>query len=312
VTAVTLIVNPAARGGAETIAVEAEARLRDRGVEVETVATRCRGGGAELAAAAVAASRDVIVAAGGDGTAREVAEGMARAMHTWPRGGPAPAGAPLFAVLPAGTGNSVYRALYGDQPAMQVLEVIAAGSAARLDVDLIAVGDLQVACLLGASAGFFRWILDAALQLPGGGGPDRYMTAALSVMESLVPFTGAVSVDGKPLAEGRLGLVAVGGAVRRGGTAAVLPRSRLDDGLLDVCAIQAADREAFLPLMTRALEGTHLDLPGVAYVQGHRVVLTAHEGPLPFEHDGDPWPGEGRTMTLEVVPAAMPVAAVTL
>jgi diacylglycerol kinase (ATP) len=310
VTAVTVIVNPSARGGAAAVAAEAEARLRDQGIDVETVVSRRRGDGTELASAAVLSSRDIIIAAGGDGTAREVAEGMARAMQTWPYGGPAPDGGPLFATLPGGTGNSVYRALYGDRLPTKVIDAIASGRAQRMDVDLIAVGDGQVACLLGASAGFFRWIVDAAAELPAGA-PDRYMTAALSVMESLVPFSGAVTVDGRLLAEGRLPLIAVGGAARRGGTVAVLPRSRLDDGLLDVCAVAAGDRDAFLPLMTRAMDGAHLEQPAVSYAQGKSVVLTAHDGPLPFEHDGEPWPGSDRILTLEIVPAALPVAVVT-
>jgi diacylglycerol kinase (ATP) len=306
---VVLVVNPAARGGSRALAADAAALLRAGGVEVDMLETSDRAGAVEVTAGAASLPGTVaVLCAGGDGTVREVAEGMVRALQTWPDGGPARASAPLLMVLPGGTGNSVYTALYGDRPWQELVAAVARGTLQRMDVDLIRIAERDVAVLLGASTGFFRWSLDAAEQMSHLSGRERYMAAGLAAATALTPYRGRVEVDGAFLAGGGLALVAAGGAVHRSGTVAILPRSRLDDGLIDVCVLETPDAESFLPLMTRVLEGSHIGAPGVAYAQGRRVVLTAEDGPLPFEHDGERWTGDDRTITLVVVPAALPVA----
>ena len=103
----------------------------------------------------------------------------------------------------------------------------------------------------------------------------------------------------------------VGGARHRVGTFEVLPRSVLDDGALDVCAVRGwtCDQER-AELAQRIMTGTHLGHPGVAYVQGRQVRLTRDDGePLCFEHDGEMWQGRDGVLTLQVVPAAVPVLA---
>ena len=115
-------------------------------------------------------------------------------------------------------------------------------------------------------------------------------------------------MDGNVVAAGRLALVAVGGAAQRGGRVAVLPGSRLDDGLLDVCAIAVSGADEFVPIMAKALSGDHLGEPGVTWARGRRVVLRSDDGPLPFEHDGELWEGNERRLELGVVPAAVPAA----
>jgi diacylglycerol kinase family enzyme len=57
-----------------------------------------------------------------------------------------------------------------------------------------------------------------------------------------------------------------------------------------------------------AMEGLHLEQPGVEYRQGREVLLECLDGPLPFEHDGDIWAGRDRSLRLAVVPRALPVA----
>jgi diacylglycerol kinase (ATP) len=85
----------------------------------------------------------------------------------------------------------------------------------------------------------------------------------------------------------------------------------LDDGLLDVCVIATprtdAERDKLIP---HVLDGSHVGLPGVYYAQGARVVLERLDGqPLGFEHDGDVWRPDGSSVTIEVRPGAVRVAA---
>jgi diacylglycerol kinase (ATP) len=92
--------------------------------------------------AAPAEARTVVVAVGGDGTVREVAAGLASA---WRGASPTP-----LLIVPAGTANSGYHALFGESPWQSTVESLLTSSAVRwLDLARVA-GRLVFA---GASAG---------------------------------------------------------------------------------------------------------------------------------------------------------------
>jgi diacylglycerol kinase (ATP) len=303
-----LVVNPAARGGAVEVAERVAARLRASWDGVDVLRTTAAGEGVALARGA-AADASLVVAVGGDGTAREVAQGIAEALGTWPGGGPAPEDSPQLLVVPAGTGNSLHRALWGDRPWEDTLDLLDRGETVRRHLDLARIGGHDRAVLLGASAGFLRWAVEATARFPGLAGRELYAAAGLDAAQRLTPFAGRVEVDGRLLCEGPMALAAAGGARRRGGSLEVLPRSVLDDGLLDVCVLTARDAEEAMGLLMLAMEGRHLHQPGVHYAQGRRVTLERRDGPLPFEHDGDLWPGDERAISLTAVPAAVPVVS---
>jgi diacylglycerol kinase (ATP) len=308
---VAVIVNPAAGGAAGALLDEAVSGLRAHGLQVDVTATARPGDGVRLGGeAAGQPGTCAVVAVGGDGTVREVGEGMARALQTWPRGGPPAGDSPPLHILAAGTGNSLRRAVRGDAPGDLVADIVDPATPIRV-IDAIRVVEGDRASFLGASAGYLRWVLDALRQLDQPAQPagrERYLAAGLAVAQRLQPYAGRVEVDGEVLADSRLGLVAVGGAVHRSGSVALLPGSRLDDGLLDVCVIEATGPDDFIVVMSRALIGEHLGEPGVSHARGRRVVLEAGDGPLAFETDGDAWPGVEQRLTLDVVPAALPLA----
>jgi diacylglycerol kinase (ATP) len=307
-----VVANPAARGGAVDIADRVAARLRSAGIDTEVLLTQSAGDGVAVARHAVQdAGVSLVVAVGGDGTAREVAQGVAEGLGTWSSpGGPASAeDAPRLLVVPAGTGNSLHRALWSDRSWGDVLDTALGGAAVRRDLDLARIEGHGRAVLLGASAGFLRWAVEATARFPELAGRELYAAAGLAAAQELRPFAGRVSVDGRVLAEGPLALAAVGGARRRGGSLVVLPHSRLDDGLLDVCVLTARGPDDAIPLLMAAMEGRHLEQPGVCYAQGREVLLEGLDAPLPFEHDGDLWPGDDREVRLSVVPGAVPVVS---
>jgi diacylglycerol kinase (ATP) len=306
-----LVVNPAARGGAGAMAGRVLQALRDGGVDAELLRTATAGDGVRLAREAVDADgMSWVVALGGDGTAREVAQGLAEGLGTWPDGGRrAPDDAPRLLLLPAGTGNSMHKAIWDDRTWEEVLDTALRGRTMRRDLDLARFDDRDRAVLLGASAGFLRWAVEATERFPELAGRELYAAAGLAAAQELRPFAGRVSVDGRLLMEGPMALAAVGGARRRGGALALLPHSVLDDGLLDVCVLGARGPEDAITLLMAAMEGTHLEQPQVRYAQGHEVVLECLDGPLPFEHDGDPWPGRESLLRLAVVPHAVPVVS---
>jgi diacylglycerol kinase (ATP) len=247
----------------------------------------------------------VVLVIGGDGTVREAAEGIARAAHPGPR--------PALLIAPTGTGNSVHRALWGDLlPWPEVLRT-ALGTRATVTrcLDIAWAGGRERAVLLGAATGFVAEVTARARELTEVAGRERYHRAMGEVLPAFRPYPGRVTVDGTVLHKGATTMALVGGARHRVGTFNVLPRSELDDGLLDICVIDGdldtAERDE---LALHIMAGTHLGRPGVHYAQGRHVLLERTDAlPLAFEHDGELWPSARRSVELRVSPGAVPALA---
>ncbi len=340
---VLVVVNPAARGGARGLGAELESHLATLGWEAQVVTPIDRSGTvSEVAAQLGSGPWTTVVAVGGDGTVGAVAEALAAA-----GGVPASPGrvVPPLAIVPAGTGNSLYRALWADRPWPEVLAEIAAGcgtgsGAGSGDgsgdglaggpvrvrhLDLLAAtpspspvpghtgaveGAGGVRSLLGVSAGLVAEAVAASVGTEGPEGRDRYAAAALAALEHHVPFPARVCVDGEVLVEGPVSLVAVGGARHRAGSFELLPRSVLDDGRLDVCVVAAVDTAAFIDVAALVMTGEHLGHPDVTYAQGRSLTLARSDGrPLVCEVDGDLWDGGAGGFGVEVVAGAVPVWA---
>ena len=292
---IRLIVNPAARGDA-AMALEASGLASGRpGWEVEVVHTEIRGHGVLLGEAAAGEGVDLVGSVGGDGTAREVAAGLA--------GSPTP-----MLIVPAGTGNSSYRELFGAVPWAELLAAALGGAAIR-SVDLNRVEPTGELSLLGFSCGWFAQIVEAAAADETTVGAAKYAAAAMATAAAPTRFNAVVELDGEAFAAGALGLVAVGGARVRGGVFPVLPQSSLEDGRLELLAIDAVDTEGFADLMEKVLQGSDSGDPRVHRGSGVTALIRSGEI-LPVEVDGDLWDKHAGETRIEVVPGALKVVAV--
>lgn len=263
---------------------------------------------------------ELVIAVGGDGTVRDVAEGIVRGTGRWPSNGRSTElvgrVAPALFVAPGGTGNSFYRALFVDIPVEEALRMILSDGHPGARIRSLDIGRLlerDQAVVLGASAGFLASVLDAASAAPRIKGRQRYEQAALELIgrPDTLGWDARVLVDGELLVEGRLLLVALGGARHRGGSFELLPRSLLDDGLFDVCAIRMTSPSRLTELLLAVVAGTHLEEPEVTYAKGHRVTIEALGGQtVPVELDGDVLDVRApskRTVTFEIIARVLPV-----
>lgn len=319
-----MVVNPAAGGSPLTLAGKVAEQLACEGFKPTLLTTEVRGEAVDAVSKAVGndpgGGRELalVLAVGGDGTVREVAEGMARGTGSWPGGGGAGRHsgreAPALFVVPGGTGNSFYRELFADLPVEEALGMVLGPehSGARLRrLDLGRLVELDQAVVLGASAGFLASVLDAARSTPGVPGRWRYEQAALELISHPEDLgtDARVLVDGELLVTGRLLLVALGGARHRGGSFELLPGSVLDDGLLDVCAIEMPSPGRLGELFAAVAGGRHLGEPEVIYARGRNVVIEATgDEAVPVEHDGDLMAGAlppAQSVTFEVVVGAV-------
>jgi len=142
-----LILNPTAgRGRAARAWVRVRHELRYWRTTPEVIETAHAGHGAELAREAVAAGASLVIAAGGDGTAHEVVQGLMEA--------DAGAAGTAFGHVPLGTGCDLARGLGLPKDPRGILEGLAKGRHAYLD---IGVADMS----LGADT-VRRYFLNAA------------------------------------------------------------------------------------------------------------------------------------------------------
>ncbi|MGV9420902.1 diacylglycerol/lipid kinase family protein [Streptomyces sp. NPDC003674] len=244
---------------------------------------------------------DLVVAIGGDGTVREVVQGLVPAT-----------GRASLAVVPGGTGNSGYKMLWGERPWTESLKAVLTdygiGGSARLRrLDLARLAETRNYVYLGACSGVIADALITARELPLTG-RERYARAFADTAAGYRPYPGRVTVDGRVVHEGPTVLANVGGGRYRGGRFQVLPDSLLDDGLLDVCVIGGGIPAADVPGLT--LEAAHMDHPATVYARGRRITVErTGGGRLPLEHDGEYQHGIGDSATFEVLPGALPVWA---
>jgi diacylglycerol kinase (ATP) len=300
---VLVVANPAAAGVTTAVVTAVLDRLAADASSVRPFLTTAPGSAAQaLARPGATDGIDLVVAVGGDGTVREVAAALAAL----------PGPAPALLVLPAGSGNSTCRNLWGELELPEVLEAALDPARRRLrPVDLLRLVEPGVTVVLGASTGFLAAVLVAARDVdPAVVGRDRYLTAAVHVLGAMPSAPTRVSVDGVVLSDGPTSSVAVGGGRFRARDFQFLPDSVLDDGLLDVSTIPALDEAATAALVPLVPTGEHVRLPQVRSGRGRRVEVVRTDGrPLLAEFDGEVWDAAGSRLTVEVLPRALRVLA---
>ena len=263
--------------------------------------------GVGLARAAVAGGARMIVAAGGDGTVRACAQALAGTR------------VPL-AIVPLGTANLAARAL-GIPPRIGgSLATAFCGQGRRID---LAVAEVAAAGAAGAAGGVPT---TGGAGAAGGAGELTFAAmAGIGLDAEVVAATprllkrragwlayGAAGIahlpgrgerftvrldDGEPLAR-QARCVVVGNAGLLPGGFTLLPRARLDDGLLDVGILAPAGPAGWLRVAHQVLSGGGRDGRQLERHQARRVEIRT-DTDLPREVDGEViTPGHSLTVTL--------------
>jgi diacylglycerol kinase (ATP) len=279
-----IVANPiAGRGRGQRVALALAEGLRRRGVLADIHFTRARGDG-RARVAEIGRDVDLVVAVGGDGTLREVLEGL-------------PSPEVPVALVPAGTGN-VLAAELGlprrTRDAGRALEMILAGRTTLFDVGRVNGRLCLLACGVGLDALLVRQV-DSRRH-----GPItrwHYVGALLRLLPRYRPPRLTVEIDG--CAEpGPHGLVLIANTARYVQGLRLSPDRRLDDGRFEVYLFPDGGRRA---LIAAALRAWVAGLPGRGCTlhRARRVRVTG-ETPVPYQVDGDP--GGETPMEFEVGP----------
>ena len=290
------IINPAA--GKENAFETIRARLLagEFGAEYDLYRTQCPGDATSFIRAYCEAHPEEDVrfyACGGDGTLNEVVDGAA--------------GFPNVSVgcYPCGSGNDFVKYYGGAEP---FLDLAAQAAATERRIDLIRVGNRYA--INAAHFGFDSCVaktMENVRRKKIIGGKHAYTTGVLVGLLKGMKNDCKVTVDGELLnPSGKLLLCTVCNGQYVGGSYRCAPRSRNDDGLLEVCLVKPVSRVRFVSLVKYYTAGTHLDNPKfekiLTYRRGREIEVEAPEG-FVYSFDGELI--TQNHFTIEVAPGAL-------
>ncbi|MFN2564108.1 MAG: diacylglycerol kinase family protein [Gemmatimonadaceae bacterium] len=296
--------NPAAAGGATAARWPALASaLRAHSGPFRHAMTKAPGDGAAIAEREARAGARLIVACGGDGTISEVAWDILRSGIDAELG-----------VLPSGTGGDFRRTLGIPARAADAASVLRNGRTWRIDAGRVEyvghAGTTESRLFVNvASFGLSGVVARQVGEQVAGrlGGTLAYAAAAVRAWRGFAAPLVRLRLDGA--AEARLTVMSVCVANGRyfGGGMKIAPTALVDDGRLDVVAIEDLGGLTLLTNAHRVYFGTHLGMRQVQHTRAVRVAAepAREDDVVPLEVDGD---YVGRLpATFEVMPVALRV-----
>jgi diacylglycerol kinase (ATP) len=294
-----VILNPASGHGlGRRLRPRIERGLRAAGIAFDLVETTAPGHAVALGREAAAAGVDRVLAAGGDGTTHEVANGLLDAP-------PAADGAtgPALGTLPIGTGNDFAKLLGVFRlPPEAAAGRMAAAEPRRFDVGRV-IGEYFDNSL---GIGFDAEVARQANQTRKLRGLAVYVVAVYKTFASfrapMLEVTAAAHQETGPMMmlECAIGRSAGGGFY-------LTPDADPCDGLLDVCLIRKVGLVKFLRYVPRVLRGRHVGLAEVAMFRDAVVKIRSPDRPLLLHLDGEVREPAAREIEVTVVPRRLRV-----
>jgi YegS/Rv2252/BmrU family lipid kinase len=294
------LVNPASSNGATGRRwPELAHRAATLGLGGETLFSERPGHLIELAERVARDGAELVVAAGGDGTLNEVANGLVRA-----------GGSTELATIPLGTGMDFGRT-YGisnrfDEAVRTALE----GRPRAIDVGRVAyrTWDGHDAERYYANVGSVGMSAAVAQRANGMskamGGKATFFYALARVFFEWDNSVVTVELENGERREGRMHDVIVANGRWHGGAMHLAPEAEPDDGLFDIVLIGDVTKRDFVTTAPKLYSGKYLSHPKIELLRSRRVSVDAPER-LPIELDGEQ---VGTTpVTFEVVPSALRV-----
>ncbi|MEY9844781.1 diacylglycerol kinase family protein [Streptacidiphilus sp. MAP5-3] len=264
----TAIINPVSGGGHGFQRWQPVAdRLLAAGATVRTIPSRSREHAVETARQA-AERGEVVVAVGGDGMARDAADGVVR-------------GGGTLGLVPAGRGNDLAWRLGLPTDPAGLAELLLDGTARRIDVlevnGVIAPGNVYIGIDSLATQ-----IINAGRWLPA------LLVYRLAPVRAILGWRAAeytLDIDGEQLrTRGHTVVVANSGAYGHG--LRIVPPAELDDGVAHVMVVGDGPRSKVVSFMREAKRGTHIERPEVTLTTARTVTVDA-DRPIPVCADGD-------------------------
>ena len=251
-------------------------RLRSKYGDVTIVITTGDGDAERAAIAAATDGCDALFAAGGDGTVNEAINGLASVAGALDR--------VVVGIIPLGTGNDFAAALGLPAEPDAAIEVLLRGREQRVDL-----GEANKRVFVNTSGGGFIAEVSEAVtpQLKTIVGRLAYLIGGAQALMEFDPVGATIVFEpGGERVQRRLYTFAVCNSPSIGGGRLIAPDAVIDDGLLDVCLIDAMSAVEFVALARRVADGDHVNDPRVLYKRA-RSLLVELDRTIKINTDGE-------------------------
>ncbi|OGO11780.1 MAG: hypothetical protein A2Y93_12510 [Chloroflexi bacterium RBG_13_68_17] len=299
-----IIVNPTSGRGTGGKSIPAiEGLLQQAGFEFDMVQTERPWHAVELAERAVADGCQVVVAAGGDGTANEVLNGLMRARQS---GGGRTAALGLISV---GRGNDFAHGIHVPPGVEAGCRILVEDRRTAIDVGRVAGGLHPEGRFFGngVGIGFDAVVGFEALKLRPLSGYPSYLVAALKTI--FLYFRAPkvrVEMDAGDMTLDALMVSTMNGR-RLGGGFHMAPQGDMSDGLFDVCLVEQVSRARVFALISHFTRGTQAGQAGVHMARTAALRVTALSGVLPAHADGETLCVDGTRLEMQILPRQLEV-----
>ncbi len=293
-----VILNPAAGHGNGARAKPVIEQLLNRhGLSYDLVCTECPGHAIEQTQQAVEAGVDVIVSAGGDGTLNEVINGLMLSRQAGTH-------QPVLGILGVGRGNDFGGSLGLPANLDQACQVLVDGCRRWIDIGRVVGGIYPQGRYFGncVGVGFDAIGTIEAAKLPRWGG---FMSFIVAIFKTIFLYNHAplatIEYDNQTLTQRSL-MISIMNGRRLGGGFYMAPNSEPDDGLFDLCIAEQMSSLQIMRMIPHFMHGTQATQKAIKTGRAARIVITAHDGPLPTHTDGEIISTEGMRLEVELLP----------
>lgn len=298
-----VILNPmAGRGAAGQRRGDLEAALRTAGLDYTLMLTHARGGAIELGYQAIERGFECVAAVGGDGTINEVANAVLGAKE---RG----LGDAALGIVPLGTGSDFIKVLDGFEPndLFSAARRLAQGHTRLVDAGLITVEsdmqELRRYFINGLGAGIDAQVAVEVGRITWLTGLAAYIVASLRALSSYRPAPMTVRYDDHELRR-RLYFATVANGRYQGGGFLLTPSAEIDDGVLDLCAVQSLRPDQVIRYYPKLFDGSHVGLREVTMATARQIEISS-SATFPVATDGEVVATDARRVLVETLPSAL-------
>jgi YegS/Rv2252/BmrU family lipid kinase len=291
------IVNPAAGGGRSAkLAGPALARLRDKGLHVNVIASTGPGHAEQLAREAYQQGYRRFLAVGGDGTAHEILNGVLGQTDSTRR--------ISLGFLPLGTGNSFLREFTPDC-AEASLQALVAGRKRAIDVVRLTHAGGQIYSFNLLSMGFTADVAALTNRFFKPLGQFGYLLGVFVCVVQLRRRAFPLRCDDdKDWDQRRCLFLAFSNSKYTGGTMLIAPQADPVDGAIEFVRWGPIGRLGLLRMLPKLYDGTHIQHP-LAMCRAVRHVEFNLQAPVDVMIDGEIDTLECRS--LDVIPGAVDI-----
>lgn len=281
---IAVVMNPRAGGGrmaAEWPAIGA--MLKSQVGPFELMPTSRPGETPQVAQRAAEQGADLVIAAGGDGTIGEVADGLLRASRR-----------PQIGIIPMGTGVDFPRSVGLRRPPAEAIAAIASERSLIIDAGRMAFvaddGSRGMKHFINvASAGLSGPTARAvnAAQRRGASGRLTFLFHTIAQLMRYRPKDVRIRFDDSDEIESSIAVVAVCNGRYFGAGLMVAPDAQVDDGLLDIVVVAAAGKLELIQTLQASYTGQHRKSRLCTFRRARTVTIEPRREEALIEIDGE-------------------------